>query len=283
MDKLTSLKAEIFGYADDIAIIKRIRTEEDQKEFEAILEALQKWADDYGMRWSPAKTQRLVFKYQGCCPPHEPREISFGRVKIEPIDATAESLGLLISSSCVFTAHIKRVHDKNKTLVYQVRRNFANLNPEILKKIYGIYIQSRIDYCSPVYNPGVEHLLKPIEKIVKTFWKLGPTRLPPEGFIGPQLRIIQTDLKLVHKMYKEESSLKFDDIFKTNREIEREVKTRQEEQKIMPIPKWRLQISRQKFSFKTRFYWNFLPLRIRKLKPTLFKNELKKQPTDNHI
>ena len=117
MDKLTSMKAEIFGYADDIAIIKRIRTEEDQKEFEAILEALQKWADDYGMRWSPAKTQRLVFKYQGCRPPHEPREISFGRVKIEPIDATAESLGLLISSSCIFTAHIKRVHDKTKTLV----------------------------------------------------------------------------------------------------------------------------------------------------------------------
>jgi hypothetical protein len=44
----------------------------------------------------------------------------------------------------------------------------------------------------------------------------------------------------------------------------------------MPIPKWRLQISRQKFSFRTRFYWNFLPLRIRELKPSLFKNELEK-------
>ena len=44
----------------------------------------------------------------------------------------------------------------------------------------------------------------------------------------------------------------------------------------MPIPKWRLQISHQKFSLRTRFYWNFLSLRIRKLKPTLFKNELKK-------
>ena len=192
------------------------------------------------------------------------------------MDATAELLGLLISSSCVFTAHIKQVHDKIKTLVYQVRRNFANLNPEILKKIYRIYMQSRIDYCSPVYNPGVERLLKPIEKIIRTYWKLGPSGLPPEGFIGPQLRMIQTDLKLVHKMYKGESSLRFDDIFKTNREIERELKTRQEEQKIMPIPKWRLQISRQKFSFRTRFYWNFLPLRIRELKPTLFKIELEK-------
>ena len=68
MDILTSMGAEIYGYADDIAIIKRIRTEQDQKEFEAILEALQRWAIDFGMRWSPAKTQRLVFKYQGCHP-----------------------------------------------------------------------------------------------------------------------------------------------------------------------------------------------------------------------
>lgn len=195
---------------------------------------------------------------------------------IEPIEATAESLGLLISNSCVFTAHIRRVRDKIKTMVYQVRRNFTNLNQKILGMIYGIYIQSRIDYCSPVYNPGVEHLLRPIEKIVKTYWKLGPNGRPPENFVSPQLRMIQTDLRLVHKMYKGESTLNFEDIFKTNREVEKDFKTRQEEQKIMPIPKWRLQISRQKFSFRTRFYWNFLPLRIRELKTTLFKKELLK-------
>ena len=276
MDILTGMGAEIYGYADDIAIVKRIRTEQDQKEFEEILEALQKWAIDFGMRWSPAKTQRLVFKYQGCRPPHEPRTISFGGVNIEPMEATAESLGLLISSSCIFSAHLKRVHDKLKTLVYQIRRNFTNLTPEIQKKIYAIYFQSRIDYCSPIYNPGVEHLLKPIVKIVNTFWKLGSSRLPPKEFIGPQLRMIQTDLKLVHKMYKGESVLNFEDIFKTNRKFEKGLKTRHEEQKLMPIPKWRLQISRQKFSFRTRFYWNFLPLRIRELKPSLFKNELEK-------
>ena len=56
-----------------------------------------------------------------------------------------------------------------------------------------------------MYNPGAEHLLKPIEKIVKTFCKLGISGMPPKDFIGPKLRMIQTDdLKLVNKMYKEE-------------------------------------------------------------------------------
>ena len=96
MDRLTKMNVQFYGYADDIAIIKRIRTEQDQREFEAILRTLQEWAEEYGMRWSPAKTQRLVFQYKGCKPPLDPRGIYFNGVKIEPLEATAESLGLSI-------------------------------------------------------------------------------------------------------------------------------------------------------------------------------------------
>ena len=276
MKRLEKMKVQFYGYADDIAIIKRIRTEQDQREFEVILRTLQEWADEFGMRWSPAKTQRLVFKYQGCRPPHDPREIHFGGVKIVPQKATAESLGLLINSSCVFTAHIKRVRDKIKTMVYQVKRNFANIHPEVQKKIYKIYMQSKIDYGSSIYYPGLEHLIKPINKIVDTFWKLGPTKVPPNDIMSPQLRMIENDLKIVHKMYMGVYPLKYEEIFQSNREYERNFLTRQEKNKDLPIPKWRLAIVKQKFSFRTRFYWNFLPPNIRELKLSLFKPALKK-------
>ena len=137
IDRLSKMKVQFYGYADDIAIIQRIRTEQDQRKFEAILRTLQEWTDKFGMRWSPAKTQRLVFKYQGCRPPHDPREISFGGVNIKPQKSTAESLGLLINSSCVFTAHIKRVRDKIKTMVYQVKRNLTYTQK--LRKKYKKY------------------------------------------------------------------------------------------------------------------------------------------------
>ena len=61
-----------------------------------------------------------------------------------------------------------------------------------------------------------------------------------------------------------------------NREYERNFLTRQEKNKDLPIPKWRLAIVKQKFSFRTRFYWNFLPPNIRELKLSLFKPALKK-------
>ena len=275
MDRLTKLDVQFYGYADDIAIIKRIRTDQDQTEFENILKVLQEWADEFGMRWSPAKTQRLVFKYKGC-KPTTPRNIEFNGVNIEPLEATAESLGLLISASCVFTAHIRRVRDKIKTIMYQVKRNFAKLNSKILQKIYSVYIQSRIDYGSAIYYPGIEKLIQPIEKIVQQFWKMNPTKKPPENIMPPQLRLIENDLKIVHKMYKGSYALKFRDIFKTNREMEKDFNTRQNEAGDLPIPKWKLTIARQKFSFRTRTYWNFVPLWMRDLKENQFKTEIKK-------
>ena len=116
----------------------------------------------------------------------------------------------------VFTAHIKRVRDKIKTMVYQVKRNFANIHPDIQKKIYKIYIQSKIDYRSSVYNPGLELLIKAINKIVDNYWKLGPTKVPPKDIMSPQLRMIENDLKIVHEIYKDEYPLIYNEIFQTN-------------------------------------------------------------------
>ena len=280
MDRLTKMGTQFFGYADDIAIIKRIKTDQDQTEFEEILKTLQEWAEEFGMRWSPAKTQRLVFQYKGC-KPLVPREIEFNGVKIDPLESTSESLGLLIGSSCIFTAQIRRIRDRIKTIMYQVKLNFAILSEEILKKIYNVYIQSRIDYGSAIYYPGIEKLVQPIENIVNRFWKLSPKKTPPKDFVSPQIRMIENDLKIVHKMYKGTYALKYEDIFKTNREIEKEFKTRKNEQNDLPIPKWRLTIARQKFSFRTRPIWNFVPVRIRDLKENLFKKEIKKHLKDN--
>ena len=175
MDELKENNVAYYGYA---AIIKTIKTEEDKEEFEKTLIFLENWAVKYGMIWSPLKTQRLVLKYRGCKEPHNPYEILFGGQSIKPLESTAESLGLLIGKNCIFGAQIKRITDRIKSISYSVRRNFANRSPEILMKIYNTYVHSRLDYCSQVWHTGVESIIRPIEKAVRTFWKLGSSGVP---------------------------------------------------------------------------------------------------------
>ena len=61
MNKLKD-KCEFYAYADDIAIIKRIANQDNQDQFNSVIQILQEWAGDYEMRWSSAKTQGMVFK-----------------------------------------------------------------------------------------------------------------------------------------------------------------------------------------------------------------------------
>jgi hypothetical protein len=154
---LTRLKEKgvmYYGYADDVAIIKTIKTEEDRIDFESTLKILEDWAEEYGMIWSPLKTQRLVMKYKGCVEPREPHKIKFMGQEIEPLECKAESLGLIISKNCIFGDHIKRIADRIKAITCKIRRNIISRDPKTMQMVYNGWAQSRIDYVSCVYNPG---------------------------------------------------------------------------------------------------------------------------------
>jgi hypothetical protein len=121
--------------------------------------------------------------------------------------------------------------------------------------------------------------VKPIEKVIKNYWKLNQTREPPKDYMWPRLRLILTDLTLVHKMYHGKSVMDFETIFKTH-DLSSITQwfSRQRAKNLLPYPKWKLVIARNRFSFRTRVYWNFLPENIREMKAKRFKIEAK-----NHI
>ena len=283
---LTRLKEKgvmYYGYADDVAIIKTIKTEEDKKDFESTLKVLEDWAEEYGMIWSPLKTQRLVMKYKGCVEPREPHKIKFMGQEIEPLDCKAESLGLIISKNCIFGDHIKRIADRIKAITCKIRRNIISRDPKIMQMVYNGWAQSRIDYVSCVYNPGSDSLLKPITRAANSFWKICTSDEPHPKYVEPRIRLIINDLVMFHKMALGKSALDFEAMFKTPspldpQEILKKAKFR--DNKIV-IPKLRLTLSRQCFNFRVRPYWNLLPNDIKSMKPTKFKNEIKEHILKN--
>ena len=176
-----------------------------------------------------------------------------------------------------------RITDRIKSITCSIRRNFANRSPEILVKIYSTYVQTRLDYCSQVWYPGKESLIRSIENAVKSFWKLGRSGMPPKDFMPPSLRLIFTDLVFFHKIVHGKSVIKFEDIFKVKPQINPEVIEEQSlfRDKKMGIPKYRLKIARYRFSFRTRTYWNSIPKALKVMKLGKFKEELKKHILSN--
>ena len=96
--------------------------------------------------------------------------------------------------------------------------------------------------------------------------------------MSPGLRLIYTDLVFVHKIVHGNSVIKYEDIFKVKQQVSPKVMG---EQTIfrgnqIVIPKYRLQIARYRFSFRTRRYWNIVPDELKSLKLSNFKVKLKK-------
>ena len=152
-----------------------------------------------------------------------------------------------------------------------------------MQKIYNTYIQSRIDYCSAVYHPGSESLLKPITKAVNAFWKLCSRDTPHENFMNPRLRLILNDLVFFHNIAHGKSVIDYKTMFKTSSPISPEVIKEESKfrDKKLCIPKWRLNIARLTFSFRVRSYWNLIPKNIKLMKAAKFKPEVKKYILDN--
>ena len=275
LEKIESsgLNVEAFAYADDLSIIKHIENDKELKEMEQILNILEEWADDHFMTWSATKTQRLVLKHRGGREPRPPRRIFFNGKEIKPMESEefkekCESLGVIISKSLVFTDNIKRIVQSIKGLTSMMKRFFFNHTEKLLTKYYWAYIVPKITYCSQIWNPGTESLLRDINKAMKQYWRLnkrrGPNGGPPPNILPPSLLLILVDQIFVHKIIAGDSTLKFSDFFEIC-----ESATRQDGK--LQIPKFRLIFNRYRMSFRGAIFYNALPSEYYSLPASLFK------------
>ena len=279
------VQADVFAYADDLSILKHIETTQEMLEFYHILEIIQAWAMEYDMIWSAAKTQRLVFKHRGCREPRPPRLIWFNGVQIMPMETKSlktkcVSLGIIISKSMMFKEQLTKVENQLKSLKTIMSRFFHNKTEELMVKFYWTYMVPIQIYCCQVWQPMSEAQLKPLNNAIASYWKMNKARGrnggPPDDFLEPSLHFILLDLIFVHKIYKGMSKLDFNQLFKicvSN--------TRQATEQLLMRPKWRLQFTKHKLSFRAVTSFNFLPPGTRELSPALFKKAARTHILEN--
>ena len=287
LERLEEVKGRLdfsfFAYADDISIVKHIHTNNELFQMYDVLDILQKWADDYGMAWSAAKTQRLVFKHRGGREPREPRQMYFNNNHIIPMETRAlkakcESLGVLMSKDMLFSDQINRCAYSIKSLTKVMARFFHNKTERLLRRFYQTYIVPKFTYCSQVWQPGEEKYLQKINDAVKKYWKLnrrrGPRGGPPPDILEPTLQYILIDMIFIHKIYHGGTRLNFDDYFEINNGD-----TRQEGK--LKLPKYDLLPNKYKLNYRAAATFNMLPVEYLDLPSSLFKRAAKAHIMDN--
>ena len=270
LDRLEDKNVDHYAYADDVAIVAKISTEEEKEHFNDTLNILLKWGTDYEMKWGAHKTQRLAIRYQNCGA-GKPPEMFFDGKKIMATEKI-ESLGMYLDASGVPYAQHEKVEKEIKVMRILVAKNYRIRTIEILERLYTTYVLPKINYCSPIYHTGKASHLKGIKKELKNFWRLCDTKYAPKTVMGLEEQLIFNDLKLMYNIKHGLSPIDFEDYF-TISGVEKSTN-----EKIEPKPYKkgaRKTFAMHTFTQRIEKYWNYLPKETRNLKYGPFKEKLK--------
>ncbi len=113
-----------------------------------------------------------------------------------------------------------------------------------------------------------------IERELASFWRLGDTKVAPEGLLGIREQLILNDLILMNRIWKGVSTIDFDEFFTI---CDHQKRTDAE----IMAKRYNKTFAKYTFAHRMYKYWNSLPCETRNLTPGAFEKEIKSILTKN--
>ena len=148
-------------FADDSAVYRRMRDENDHVVLQKDLDNLQVWEKMWSMNFHPNKCQVLNITTKRA------PSINLYTIHDEIIDNvdSAVYLGVTLSNTMSWSKHIDSVCFKAQRSLNFLQRNFRNCSPTIKSKLYLTYVRPILEYCSSVWDPFTREDIARLEQV----------------------------------------------------------------------------------------------------------------------
>ena len=165
-ERISDSDSKVGSFADDTKVLKGISSIEDEALLQRDLETLFTWADKYNMKFNGDKF--VLLRYSKNREINESNYRLPGNVELAPSTSTRD-LGIEMSSSGDFDAHVGKLSLSCRRLVGMLFRSFQNKDAEILLPVYKALVLSKLDYCSILWTPKTVTQLRLVEEIQAVF------------------------------------------------------------------------------------------------------------------
>ena len=148
-------------FADDTLLYQTVNDIADKQSFQADINALQTWANIWGMSFNASKCSTLVFNDHGESPD---ARYTLGGTSLE-IVSEIKYLGVVLQSDMKFNTHItNKINIANRQLGL-IKRALFNA-PESAKLLaYTSLCRPHVEYASSVWDPHLDYSNHDIEKV----------------------------------------------------------------------------------------------------------------------
>jgi hypothetical protein len=144
-DLPNAVKSSVRLFADDCLLYREINSQNDHNKLQKDLENLEKWAENWGMRFNATKCYIMSIKKK------THKFYQLGGHILEQVDSNPY-LGLQISEDLKWSTHISNITKKANSIIGFLRRNLQHCPKECRKNAYISLVRSVLEYGATIYG-----------------------------------------------------------------------------------------------------------------------------------
>lgn len=171
-DLYYNTKSRHATYADDTKIYAE--PESQFSTLQADLDNIATWSDTWLI---PLNPQKCVVLHLGKRRPRRTYHINSCVLATTPVQ---KDLGILVTKNLQWDCQVNSVIKKANYTLYCIRRAFLYISTDLLRKLFVMYVQPILEYCSVVWSPYFQKDIDAMERVLRRASKLSPsTRQKP--------------------------------------------------------------------------------------------------------
>ncbi len=156
-----SVKSQIRLFADDCLLYRPINSFKDHDILQQDLDNLQKWANDWGMKFNAKKCFLLSSRNKSSY------FYSINNQILQRVQDTPY-LGIIISEDLKWKTHITKITKRANSTLGFLRRNLRHCPQPCRKNAYIALVRSKLEYGSVVWDPYLQGDVDRIERVQRS-------------------------------------------------------------------------------------------------------------------
>jgi hypothetical protein len=261
-----AINSKSFIYADDLKCVYSFTKSSSPQclnEIDEDLSLLNSWSLDWQMDFSPSKC-RVMYLGNATLP----NPIIFKGTPIQVCE-NIKDLGLNYDNNMNFDKHASIISGKALRLAGIIQRNFAILPLKV--RLYQMYVLPILEFCSSMFCLMSMAQRKKVERVQKQFTRALLQSSAPNKSYQERCEILRmkplwirrliSGLCFIHRINSNRDMFFFEPLLDSNSNIN----TRNSQNTIRPLG---CRTSKRSlfFSHRFKFFWNRLPINLRKIK-----------------
>ena len=189
------VKSSVRLFADDCLLYRPIKSRQDHLDLQSDLNALEKWAETWGMRFNAKKCYVMSINN------HSSNFYQLNNTILQQVKENPY-LGITLSEDLKFSKHVNKITSKASSTLGFLKRNLKHCPETCRKTAYLSLVRSTLEYSSIVWDPHLQGDINKIENVQRkaTRFITGDYKSRDQGCITRMLK--QLELPLLQERRK---------------------------------------------------------------------------------